>query len=75
MNFFEDFSVGKRFTHATPRTLTEGDAALYIAHAVTDLREAALIPAAVQPGLAGAAGQPLARAAANTACGSSVVIA
>lgn len=25
------------------------DAALYIAHAVTDLREAALIPAAVQP--------------------------
>ena len=31
MNFFEDFAVGRRFAHATPRTLTEGDAALYIA--------------------------------------------
>lgn len=29
--FFEDYSVGRRFRHATPRTLTEGDAALYIA--------------------------------------------
>ena len=28
---FEDFYVGRRFDHATPRTLTEGDAALYIA--------------------------------------------
>ena len=31
MNFFEDFAVGRRFVHATPRTLTEGDAAIYIA--------------------------------------------
>ncbi len=28
--FFEDYAVGRRFHHATPRTLTEGDAALYI---------------------------------------------
>ena len=26
-NFFEDFTVGREFRHATPRTLTEGDAA------------------------------------------------
>lgn len=29
--FFEDFTVGRRFVHATPRTITSGDAALYIA--------------------------------------------
>lgn len=29
--FFEDYAIGRRFRHATPRTLTEGDAALYIA--------------------------------------------
>ena len=29
--FFEDFTPGRRFRHATPRTLTEGDASLYIA--------------------------------------------
>lgn len=28
-NFFEDFAVGRAFRHATPRTLTAGDAALY----------------------------------------------
>jgi 2-methylfumaryl-CoA hydratase len=28
--FFEDFTPGRRFVHATPRTLTEGDASLYI---------------------------------------------
>lgn len=28
-NFFEDFSLGQRFDHATPRTVTEGDVALY----------------------------------------------
>jgi 2-methylfumaryl-CoA hydratase len=31
VNFFEDFTVGQRFEHATPRTLTAGDASLYIA--------------------------------------------
>lgn len=30
-NFFEDFRVGMRIAHPTPRTLTEGDASLYIA--------------------------------------------
>ena len=30
-NFFEDFRVGQEIRHATPRTLTEGDAALYTA--------------------------------------------
>lgn len=30
-NFFEDFTLGQTITHATPRTLTTGDAALYTA--------------------------------------------
>jgi 2-methylfumaryl-CoA hydratase len=30
-HFFEDFAVGRRFRHATPRTITEGDASMYIA--------------------------------------------
>jgi len=30
-NFFEDFALGQIIEHATPRTITEGDAALYIA--------------------------------------------
>lgn len=29
--FFEDFTPGRRFRHATPRTLTGGDASMYIA--------------------------------------------
>jgi 2-methylfumaryl-CoA hydratase len=29
-NFFEDFAVGQTLTHATPRTVSEGDAALYV---------------------------------------------
>lgn len=28
-NFFEDFELGQRICHATPRTVTEGDRALY----------------------------------------------
>lgn len=28
-NFFEDFTVGQRIVHATPRTVTEGDRAVY----------------------------------------------
>lgn len=28
-NFFEDFGVGQVLTHATPRTITEGDVAMY----------------------------------------------
>ncbi len=30
-NFFEDFSVGQKIIHATPRTVTEGDVSLYTA--------------------------------------------
>jgi 2-methylfumaryl-CoA hydratase len=30
-NFFEDFAVGQVFRHAVPRTVTDGDLALYIA--------------------------------------------
>ena len=30
-NFFEDFNIGQIFHHATPRTISEGDSALYIA--------------------------------------------
>ncbi len=30
-NFFEDFRLGQKLVHATPRTLTHGDAALYMA--------------------------------------------
>lgn len=30
-NYFEDFETGQRLEHAVPRTLTEGDASLYIA--------------------------------------------
>lgn len=30
-HFFEDFKVGQSIQHATPRTITEGDVALYIA--------------------------------------------
>ena len=29
-NFFEDFRLGQEITHATPRTLTAGDTALYL---------------------------------------------
>jgi 2-methylfumaryl-CoA hydratase len=30
-NYFEDFRLGQVLRHATPRTITEGDAALYVA--------------------------------------------
>lgn len=30
-NFFEDFFIGRKFQHATPRTVTQGDSSLYIA--------------------------------------------
>jgi 2-methylfumaryl-CoA hydratase len=30
-NFFEDFKIGQEISHATPRTLNEGDVALYTA--------------------------------------------
>jgi 2-methylfumaryl-CoA hydratase len=30
-NFFEDFALGQEIRHATPRTITQGDASLYLA--------------------------------------------
>lgn len=30
-NFFEDFRLGQEIRHATPRTVSSGDAALYTA--------------------------------------------
>jgi 2-methylfumaryl-CoA hydratase len=30
-NFFEDFRIGQRLVHASPRTVTDGDCALYVA--------------------------------------------
>ena len=30
-NYFEDFAIGQEIVHATPRTVTEGDLALYVA--------------------------------------------
>ena len=30
-NFFEDFSLGQTIEHGTPRTVTSGDTALYVA--------------------------------------------
>ena len=30
-NYFEDFQLGQNIVHATPRTVTEGDVALYTA--------------------------------------------
>ncbi len=30
-NFFEDFALGQNIRHATPRTVTAGDVALYTA--------------------------------------------
>ena len=30
-NFFEDFRLGQRIEHATPRTVTQADATLYLA--------------------------------------------
>jgi 2-methylfumaryl-CoA hydratase len=30
-NFFEDFAIGQKIDHPTPRTVTHGDAALYLA--------------------------------------------
>lgn len=52
--FFEDYAVGHRFRHATPRTLNDGDASLYIA-----------LTGARQPLHCSA---PLARAAGHRAC-------
>ena len=48
-NFFEDFERGSKLVHAVPRTITEGDCALYIALTPADLARinAAFPPEAV----------------------------
>lgn len=53
-NFFEDFSVGQRFGHAIPRTITTGDTALYLA--LTGMRQPVHCS------------EPLARALGHPAC-------
>lgn len=55
-NYFEDFRMGVRMRHATPRTLTEGDRSLYIG--LTGSR-ATLYTAATNAGLAGLERRPL----------------
>lgn len=55
-NFFEDFQLGMRITHATPRTLTEGDRSLYIG--LTGTRDV-LCSAATTSTMVGLARQPL----------------
>jgi len=55
-HFFEDFRVGMRLAHATPRTLSDGDRSLYIA--LTGARDA--LPSAITAcELIGLARQPL----------------
>lgn len=55
-NFFEDFRVGMRIAHPTPRTLTDGDASLYIA--LTGSRDAVSSAKTVSE-LVGLSRQPL----------------
>lgn len=55
-NHFEDFRIGMRLAHPTPRTLTEGDRSLYIA--LTGSRDA-LSSAQTVAAAAGLARQPL----------------
>lgn len=55
-NFFEDFSIGMRITHPTPRTLTDGDRSLYIG--LTGSRDAVTSAQTVSE-LVGLARQPL----------------
>ena len=43
-NFFEDFTVGQVIEHATPRTITEGDRALYGALYPTPVRAPVAAP-------------------------------
>jgi 2-methylfumaryl-CoA hydratase len=51
-NFFEDFRLGQVLVHATPRTITEGDAALYTALFGGRFAVASSAPFATHVGLA-----------------------
>ena len=55
-NFFEDFRLGMRLAHTTPRTLTDGDRSLYIG--LTGSRDA-ISSARTVSEAAGLAGHPL----------------
>ena len=50
-NFLEDFRAGQEIRHATPRTLTEGDAALYLALTGSRFAQACCTPLAQAAGL------------------------
>lgn len=50
-NFLEDFRAGQEIRHATPRTLTEGDAALYLALTGSRFAHACCTPLAQAAGL------------------------
>jgi 2-methylfumaryl-CoA hydratase len=53
-NFFEDFAVGQEIVHATPRTVTEGEVALYTALFGGRFAVTSSDPYAVDVGLDGA---------------------
>jgi len=53
-NFFEDFSVGQEIVHATPRTVTEGEVAMYTALFGNRFAITSSDPFAVDAGLDGA---------------------
>lgn len=53
-NFFEDFAVGQEIVHATPRTVTEGEVALYTALFGGRFAVTSSDPFAVDVGLDGA---------------------
>jgi len=53
-NFFEDFSVGQEIVHATPRTVTEGEVAMYTALFGSRFAITSSDPFAVNAGLDGA---------------------
>lgn len=53
-NFFEDFAVGQEIVHATPRTITEGEVALYTALFGARFAVTSSDPFAASVGLGGA---------------------
>ena len=52
-NFFEDFKMGQTLVHGTPRTITEGDMALYVALTGSRFPLHCAQPVALQLGLEG----------------------
>ncbi len=58
-NFFEDFRLGEEIVHATPRTVTEGDVASYLALFGARFAYTSSAPFATSLGLAGAPVDPM----------------